>query len=670
MRTVRFLLLIPFLIVAAITAILIIPNHSGASFTANRLMDDGVMDNYNTMNASQIDSWLNTNFPNSCISTNHGFTAAVPSGYSPSTGYTYGGYGSAGAVIYAAAQAYEINPRVLIVTLQKEESLVAGDAGCSVLRYTAATGYGCPDGGTTYSYSNMNPALYAINGTPVNSVSGTCVNNVSKAGFSQQVIRAAWLLKFGEQRSEGNTGWAIIKGSWDNSDDPQTCYGGPMTQGYHKRCTSDSTATYYDGYVTIDGSSTHMDTGPTAALYWYTPHFAGNQNFVNLFESWFGPTKGYDYDWGLEDISVSTGSSQVQGNQQATITITVRNTGNQSWSSTNFPVDIGTWLPTDHDSALYDSSWLNHHRPAAMTENSVLPGNLGHFSFKINPPNRDGSYDESFNLVAEGATWFHGNGYQLHLVISPSYYRWSMVSQSSNTSSFLLLPGQTAQFTLVAKNTGNVSWSNSGANPVRLASWLPTNRSSAFYDSSWILPIRPALLQEASVSPGSNGTFVFTVNAPQKEGFYTEHFNLAMEGVSWFEDPGMEFDINVKRVLTWQMVSQSSDQGFSLTTGQTAQFTLVAKNTGNTTWSNSSNPVRLGTWNLPNRSSVFNNGWTNPARPAVLQEASVAPGGNGTFVFNVKAPSTPGFYVERFNLSMDGISWMVDPWLEFDIRVQ
>ena len=33
-----------------------------------------------------------------------------------------------------------------------------------------------------------------------------------------------------------------------------------------------------------------MDTGATAALYWYTPHFNGNQNFYNIFTNWFGPT--------------------------------------------------------------------------------------------------------------------------------------------------------------------------------------------------------------------------------------------------------------------------------------------------------------------------------------------------------------------------------------------
>lgn len=261
--------------------------HAAAdSFNANNIIDDALFSNSATMTASQIDTWLNTNFGStSCISTSHGFSAPDPTGYSPSTGFAFGGNVSAGTVIYDAAQAYNINPQVILATLQKEQSLVSGGSGCSTLAYTAAAGYGCPDGGTTYSYSGVN--LYTINGVTTTSVSGTCVNSSLKAGFSQQVIRAAWLLKFGQERSEGNMSWAVVKGNWNNSDDPQSCYNGPMTQGTYQICPS-GTTTYYDGYTTIDGTSVHMDDGATAALYWYTPHFSGNQSFYSIFTGWFG----------------------------------------------------------------------------------------------------------------------------------------------------------------------------------------------------------------------------------------------------------------------------------------------------------------------------------------------------------------------------------------------
>lgn len=260
----------------------------------NRIADDTIFDNIYTMGAGQIDVFLNQ-FPSSCISPVRGFSSIDPIGYSPSTGFKYSGFVSAGRVIADSAQTYGINPQVLLTTLEKEEGLVRGDGayGCSPLALSASMGYGCtdaknPDGSIpTHNYSGIN--LYAINGNAVTSVNGTCVNSAAKAGFSQQVIRAAWLLKFGEQRSEGNINWAVIKGDWDNSDDPQSCYSGPMTQGYRQICPSGATV-FYDGYSTIDGTTIHIDSGSTAALYWYTPHFHGNQIFSDTFSQWFGST--------------------------------------------------------------------------------------------------------------------------------------------------------------------------------------------------------------------------------------------------------------------------------------------------------------------------------------------------------------------------------------------
>jgi hypothetical protein len=235
------------------------------TFNQNRIIDDGVFDNANSMSAAQINNWLNANFPSSCISTNNGFSSPDPVGYNPSQGYLYGGNVSGGQAIYDAAQAYGLNPQVLIATLQKESSVVSGTASYHCQYINTAMGYGCPD-------------------------SGSCPTNpATMSGFSKQVIHAAWLLKFGEQRSEGNIGFNVQKPGWDNSDDPQTCYGGPMTQGTYQRCPSGASA-FYDGYTTIDGTAVHMDDGATAALYWYTPHFSGNQHFFSLFTSWFGST--------------------------------------------------------------------------------------------------------------------------------------------------------------------------------------------------------------------------------------------------------------------------------------------------------------------------------------------------------------------------------------------
>src|SRR5437868_2046307 len=83
--------------------------HAHAAFDPNRLIDDAVFSNSGSMSASQIDNFLNS-FPYSCISTNSGFAARIPSGYSPSAGFTYGDFASAGNVIARSAQVYGLNP--------------------------------------------------------------------------------------------------------------------------------------------------------------------------------------------------------------------------------------------------------------------------------------------------------------------------------------------------------------------------------------------------------------------------------------------------------------------------------------------------------------------------------------------------------------------------------
>src|SRR6266567_3118727 len=147
---------------------------SALTFNHNRIMDDQVFDNTSRMTASQVDTFLDQ-FPSSCISTNNHFQSVDPTGYAPNVGFTYGANVSAGRVIYDAAQAYSLNPQVILATLQKEQSLVTGGGGCSTLQYTGAMGYGCLDGGTTHNYSSLN--LYTLNGTTVTSVNSTCVNS-------------------------------------------------------------------------------------------------------------------------------------------------------------------------------------------------------------------------------------------------------------------------------------------------------------------------------------------------------------------------------------------------------------------------------------------------------------------------------------------------------------
>ena len=87
------------------------------------------------------------------------------------------------------------------------------------------------------------------------------------------------------------------------------------------------------------------------------------------------------------------------------------------------------------------------------------------------------------------------------------------------------------------KNVGTREWSSSGPTPVRLGTYQPRDRSSAFYDpNSWIIPSRADTLDQTTVAPGQNGTFTFTVRAPGATGLFHEHFAPVAEQGGWMDD--------------------------------------------------------------------------------------------------------------------------------------
>lgn len=665
-------------------------NAQAASFNQNRIIDDAIFDNVSTMNAAQIDTFLNQ-FSNSCISTKSGFLSLKPIGYNPNDGYKYGGYGTAGEVISMAAQAYGLNPQVLLVTLQKEQSLVSGTVSyCNngdQHKYAAAVGYGCPDSGTKYNYTGLN--LYRRNGVTITDVGPTCVNSASKAGFSQQVIRAAWLLKFGQQRSKGNISWAIIKGDWNNSDDLQSCYGGPMTQGTYQRCPS-GPSVYYDGFRTIDNTAVHMDTGATAALYWYTPHFHGNQNFFTLFTNWFGTTTTSGFSWepvsqtiwtDAAKTSVLSGNDLVAGNRYF-VTIQVKNSGTQTWQKG--VVNLGTSGPQNRGSAFYDPTWRAYNRPATIDQATVEPGEWASFGFWVDA-SRPGDFREYFNLVADGYSWMFDLGMYFQMNVQARNYSWQYQGQSAFTDQAKTtpvnlaqaVPGQRYYLTVQLKNVGNVVWRK---NQVNLGTSGPKNRNSNLYDNTWLSANRPASMDQNQVFHGDTASFSFWAKAPlHKGGTISEYFLPVDEGVSWFPDYGLHWVITTPQPqYTWQYEGQGLYSDASASTvvdpanlaPNSRYFARVqVKNTGNSIWY--PGMVNLATTGPRNRTSQFyDSTWQSANRSATVSSPSVAPNQSTSFGFWIKTPAATGSYNEYFSPVADGITWFTDYGLHWQFTVK
>ncbi len=274
-----------------------VPVHaSSLPFNPNNLIDDITFNNTSSMSASSINSWLNSNFPNSCISPNSnsngnpGFSTPNPEGWSSTQNqYNFGSNVSVGQAIANVSNEYDINPEVILTTIQKEQSIVSGNAGC----YYSTPNPSAPFSSTPSANNTFTCTIGGVSTTCTYACvySGGCMNiamsygcpgycNAQDEGFSLQLELGAWLLRFGQERAYG-----ILSGypGFDSGDQNYT-YNGPMTQGYRQRVAGGSSV-YYDGtYTTSDGTTVTIDNGSTASLYYYTPFISGNQNFDYLFE--------------------------------------------------------------------------------------------------------------------------------------------------------------------------------------------------------------------------------------------------------------------------------------------------------------------------------------------------------------------------------------------------
>ena len=245
---------------------------STAGFSAGNIISDAVMANYNSMTVAEIQAFLTSKNP--CNNRDYNAYVRQSNQYptvkwhwtgTPSDGHfvciseerfgdgTVIGEGQTAAeIIYGAAQANKINPQVLLVLLEKEQSLISDPIPHSG-QYRAATGYGCPD---------------------------TAACDSKYYGFKNQVYRAAELFRY----------------TLDNG-----YYAYPeKTRGVYVA---------YNPSSSCGRSEVYIENRATAALYRYTPYQPnaaalsagfgmgdscsayGNRNFYLYFTQWFGSTQ-------------------------------------------------------------------------------------------------------------------------------------------------------------------------------------------------------------------------------------------------------------------------------------------------------------------------------------------------------------------------------------------
>ncbi|MEX0668707.1 MAG: hypothetical protein WD061_03160 [Candidatus Saccharimonadales bacterium] len=224
----------------------------GNDFDAGNIISNAVMTNKASMSEAEIQSWLENTMNSKCLKN---YSSPEPLGDNE-----YGSNVKASRVIWKSAQLFNINPQVLLVTLQKEQGLVTR-SDCPNWRYNTAMGFGCPDG-------------------------APC--DEQWFGFSQQVYQAA---RHFRGFFDNASGWWIPFSTGNNH------------VGYHPNSS-------------CGGSTVNIKNRATVALYSYTPYQPnqaaltylngavpdgasgsecasyGNRNFWRDFTKWFGSTQG------------------------------------------------------------------------------------------------------------------------------------------------------------------------------------------------------------------------------------------------------------------------------------------------------------------------------------------------------------------------------------------
>jgi len=162
-KMIHTLLLVSIFVIASILSATLISKSTHAApvvgFTPGNIISENIFTNSQSMTAAQIQSFLNSKVTacdtnGTLRATEYGRSDLTHAQYAATRGwsappytclkdYSDGGRVSA-QIIYDASQEFNINPQVLIVLLQKEQSLVTDTWPISI-QYQSATGYGCPD---------------------------------------------------------------------------------------------------------------------------------------------------------------------------------------------------------------------------------------------------------------------------------------------------------------------------------------------------------------------------------------------------------------------------------------------------------------------------------------------------------------------------------------------
>ncbi|GAA3588439.1 hypothetical protein GCM10022198_10030 [Klugiella xanthotipulae] len=405
------------------TVLTVVPSVSdepaqAAGFDPGYIISDALFFNPNTMNETQIQTFLNGQVAScgagsSCLR-NYRQNTASRAATAYCSGYPAGTNESAALIIKKVATICGVNPQVLLVTLQKEQGLITA-ANPSSFQMRAAMGYGCPD---------------------------TAPCDAQFYGFFNQVYQAATAFK----RYAANP------------------------QNYRYKAGANNAVLYHPN-AACGSSTVFIRNQATAGLYVYTPYQPnaaalaagfgtgnscssyGNRNFYNYFTKWFGsPNGATQVRAKLEAVSGTSGGIQLSGwafDEGVTAPVNIRTTVNgklySQEAASALRADVKRAYPLQSDRHGFT---LNMPSPigtstvcvTAVNAGSTRSTNLGCRSVKVTADagtltGRSAVLEATARGVkAEGwvVTGASGTGGRLHFYVNGKYTSMHMANKASS----------------------------------------------------------------------------------------------------------------------------------------------------------------------------------------------------------------------------------------------
>ena len=233
----------------------------------------------------------------------------------------------------------------------------------------------------------------------------------------------------------------------------------------------------------------------------------------------------------------------------------------------------------------------------------------------------------------------------------------------SQTQVPAMQPASTSQATLLFRNTGTKTWTK-GVVGSQVA--LGVNGDNASFSAlgmnvGWPSANRVAVQNEASVGPGAVASFTFAMKAPFSAGTVRIPLRPVIDGVAWLEDQGVFLLVTTVVDYHSRWVAQSAYP--TLRVGQiSGPLSISFRNAGSQSWVRGTlgQEARLAVNQDNAQWAALGVNWLSANRVAAQIEATVTPGGVGTFTFQVRAPTTPGLYAIHLRPVIDAVSWMED----------